>query len=168
MNKEINKLDKALYKIELGVSGISFLIIVLLISFNVLTRFAFRKSFAWAEEISYICFTWMTFFGAAIVYSKRGLIAIDVLVDHLPVLGKRACTIMTEALILVTNICMVCWSVKQCLTSTRITSNLRIPYSAVYMGMVVAFIFLTYHSVKFLIMELKGQEINEKSLEERS
>ncbi|MBQ3663598.1 MAG: TRAP transporter small permease [Clostridia bacterium] len=168
MQQLFKKIDKTVFTIAAAVSGLSFVTIVLLITMNVIARKAFSTSYAWAEEISYICFTWMTFFGAVLVYSKRGLIAIDVLVNHLPRKGRRITQIVTEALILVTNICLIVWGMTQVLQTNRITSNLKIPYRFVYLGMVLAFLFLGYYSVKFLIMGIQGKELEESSLEDRA
>ncbi|MCR5073497.1 MAG: TRAP transporter small permease [Clostridiales bacterium] len=168
MQQLFKKIDKTAFTIAAAVAGVSFVTIVLLITMNVIARKGFNTSYAWAEEIAYICFTWMTFFGAVMVYSKRGLIAIDVLVNRLPQKGRRITQIGTEALILVTNVCLIIWGMTQVLNTNRITSNLKIPYRFVYLGMVLAFVLLGYFSVRFLIMGIKGKELDEASLEDRA
>lgn len=165
---KLEKLDNILLKIESVIAGTALCVIVVLISGNVLTRFAFQTSLAWAEELSYISFTWLVFWGVSILYAKRSLITIDVVVDRLGPKGSHIIEVVTDVILLVMNICLVVWAMQMTMTTTRITSILKIPYNIVYFGMALAFLFMVYNSVKFVVFAIMGKEIQKAAIEERA
>lgn len=116
---------------------------------------------------AYVCFTWSTFLGIAIVYKNRGLVAIDVLVNKFSEKGQHITAIVIEALLLVANVCLTIWSIDLFMKTTRITPMLRISYKWVYLGMIISFIILIYESAGFLISMLKGKEVKNAALEDQ-
>lgn len=164
----MKKLDDFFVKVATIISSVMICTIIILTSGNVFSRLLFKKSFIWTEEISYICFTWLVFFGASILYAKRGLITIDMVVDRLGPKGRRVIEVVTDIILFVTNIAFVVWSIKQTLSTTRITSMLKIPYNVVYFGIVLAFLFMAYFSVRFMVLTIMGKEIQEAAIEDRA
>ena len=163
----MKKISSFLNKMSFALAGTGFTAVIALIVFNVFARFLFKKSFAWVEELAYVCFTWSTFLGIAIVYKNRGLVAIDVLVNKFSEKGQHITAIVIEALLLVANVFLTIWSIDLCMKTTRITSMLRISYKWVYLGMIISFIILTYESAGFLISMLKGKEVKNAALEDQ-
>jgi TRAP-type C4-dicarboxylate transport system permease small subunit len=64
-------------------------VIVLSVSWGVVTRYITEQPAAWASEVATLGFAWAVFFGAAACIKYRLHPAIDVLTDRLPVLGQR-------------------------------------------------------------------------------
>ena len=164
----MKKLLKYLDKFEEIVSCTAFSVMVLAIVFNVFLRYLTNKSLKGAEEISYLGFTWAVFFGICSLYKNNALIAIGVVVDRLAVKSKRRVHIFTFALVTISNVIMIYYSATLAVQAwDRPTSSLRIPYFFMDIPATIAFIILTYYSLRFLIMAFKGKTIEEANLEDQ-
>lgn len=64
--------------------AIVILLIVLIMSVQVLFRYAFNNSISWSEEVVRYLFVWMTFLGAAVCFRDRMHIRVDYFKDILP------------------------------------------------------------------------------------
>lgn len=165
----MKKLLKLLDVVEQTISCVGFVIMFAVVTINVFSRYVLSKSFSWAEEISYICFIWSVFMGVCILYKKQGLICIDVLVNNLPKAVQRGIQIFTFAMLSVVNLLLIYYGYSLAAWAwIRPTASLRIPYFFIDMAPTTAFCILLLYSVRFLIMALRGEEISEKALEERS
>jgi TRAP-type C4-dicarboxylate transport system permease small subunit len=76
---------------------------VIMVFGNVVLRYGFNSGIMVSDEMSRYCFIWLTYIGAMIAMRERGHLGVDTLVKHLPVLGKKACLFISEALMLFTN-----------------------------------------------------------------
>lgn len=87
-------------RFEEGVAGAAVVVVVLSVSWGVVTRYITAQPAAWASEIATIGFAWIVFFGAAACV-KYGLHpAIDLLVLRLPPAPRRAVLYFNHALLL--------------------------------------------------------------------
>lgn len=151
------------------ISSSAFAIMLLAVSVNVVSRYMFSKSFAWTEEIAYMAFTYVVFFGACAVYKRQGMIAIDVVVDHLPRKIQKGCQIATYFLLSIGNATMVYYSYRLTAEAwVRSTANLRIPYAYIDVSAFIAFIFLTFYSLRFLYWTIINHSLENTALEDRS
>ncbi|MCQ5128438.1 TRAP transporter small permease [Butyricicoccus faecihominis] len=165
----MKKFGDILYRLETIVAGTGFVVMVGVITVNVLARFLFSKSFAWAEEIAYLSFNWAVFFGICIVYRNQGLISIDALVSRLPEGVQRAVQAFTFALVGVANIGLIVWGIELSIQGlVRSTPILRIPYFWVDLSVPAAALILGGYSFYNMIKCLKGEKIEEAALEERT
>ena len=55
-----------------------------IVFFNVVSRYAFDKAFAWSEEISLFMFTWVIFLGALIAFKRHRHLGFDLILNILP------------------------------------------------------------------------------------
>ncbi len=155
----LRKLEAAVNAIATAISGAAFVGVVLLISTNVVSRYLFRVSFAWAEEISYLLFNWTVFFGITVLYRREGLIAIDVLVDKLPERIRRPIMILNYLLVLAICVGLVYWGYAfSVLAWNRKSAYLRIPYFYYDISIPLAFAILAAYALKFLILTLAGRK----------
>ncbi len=67
---------------------------------NVVLRYAFNTGITVSEELSRWLFVWMTFLGAIVAMREHGHLGMDSLVSRLPLVGKKACYLVTELLML--------------------------------------------------------------------
>ncbi len=65
---------------------------------NVVTRYVVRYSLAFTEEVVVSLFVWLTLLGTAIAFREGSHLAFEVLVDRLPVAGRRLCIWLSAAL----------------------------------------------------------------------
>jgi TRAP-type C4-dicarboxylate transport system permease small subunit len=75
-------------------------IMVVLVFGNVVLRYAFNSGITVSEELSRWLFVWLTFLGAIVALRARGHLGVDTLVKRLPNVGKRACLIVSQVLML--------------------------------------------------------------------
>lgn len=68
-------------KILNGLAGISFLAMVLLTCWQVLTRYVLKNPSTWSEELVSYLFAWMSLLGASIVTCERGHMNIPIIVE---------------------------------------------------------------------------------------
>jgi TRAP-type transport system small permease protein len=99
MNKIINGFFKLL---ELGVV-LCLLAMVIMVFGNVVMRYAFNSGIQISEEMSRYAFIWLTYLGAMVAMREGGHLGVDTLFKHLPLLGKKACVLLSEGLMLFMN-----------------------------------------------------------------
>lgn len=156
-------------KIEVVVSGTAFVVLVGVVVLNVFSRFILLKSFAWTEEIAYLCFNWSVFFGVCILYRNQGLISIDAVVDRLPPKARHIVRSITFAMIFVMCAALTVWGWKFSVAAwIRPTAILQIPYFFVDVSIPLACAIMAGYSVDFFIRSVRGQDIQQAALEERA
>lgn len=70
-----------------GLAGVSFLAMVLLTCWQVITRYLLNNPSTWSEELVGYLFAWMSLLGASLVTCERGHMNIPVIVEQF---GKNA------------------------------------------------------------------------------
>lgn len=65
-----------------GLAGISFIAMVILTCWQVLTRYVLKNPSTWSEELVGYLFAWMSLLGASIVTSERGHMNIPIIVER--------------------------------------------------------------------------------------
>jgi TRAP-type C4-dicarboxylate transport system permease small subunit len=68
---------------------------------NVLLRLFFNTGIDLSEEMPRYAFVWMTFLGAIVGMRRRAHLGVDMLVQALPVFGRRVCWGISQAIMLV-------------------------------------------------------------------
>ncbi len=75
--------------------------LVIIVFGNVVGRYAFNFSFAWAEEASRFLFIWVVFIGAVLINEKYEHMNLDILVKLLPEKIGRIVQLIAQFIILV-------------------------------------------------------------------
>ena len=153
---------------EAIVAMVAFAIMNLVVLGNVIIRFTTGMSLVFTEEIAYLTFGYSVFFGAALLFRHRAMIAVDLVVDLLPGHLKRAAHILNYLILIV--ICGYFFKLSLGLALTgwvRRTAFLEIPYFWVNLAPSIAFGLMTLYSVWFLVILLRGQELPSVDLEEQ-
>lgn len=106
-------------------------LMVVMVFGNVVLRYAFNRGITVSEELSRFLFVWMTFLGAIIGFREHGHLGVDMVVSRLPVVGKKACLIVSQVLMLFTTWLFLQGSWEQ----TIINLNVKSPSAGISMGM---------------------------------
>lgn len=77
----MNKLREILTQILNVLAGVSFLVMVVLTCWQVLTRYVLNNPSSWSEELVSYMFAWMSLLGASLVTAERGHMNIPILVE---------------------------------------------------------------------------------------
>ncbi|MBA2442091.1 MAG: TRAP transporter small permease [Rubrobacter sp.] len=75
-------------------------VLVFTVGANVIGRFVFNYSLAWADELSRFIFIWLIFIGAAVAYFRGQHISVDYLVQMMPRRLARATNLLADLLVL--------------------------------------------------------------------
>jgi TRAP-type C4-dicarboxylate transport system permease small subunit len=68
---------------------------------NVVLRYVFDSGITWSEEVSRFLFIWMTFLGAIVALKDNDHLGVDMLLQKLPINGKRVIFTISNLLVLV-------------------------------------------------------------------
>lgn len=77
-------------------AGGSFLAMVALTCWQVLTRYVLQNPSSWSEELVSYLFAWMSLFGASIVVGERGHMNIPIVVERMGTKGRKFFAIFAE------------------------------------------------------------------------
>lgn len=115
-------------------AGISFLAMVALTCWQVLTRYLLQNPSSWSEELVSYLFAWMSLFGAAIVAGERGHMNIPILVERMGTRGRKIFAIFGELVACVFAAVILVYGGMQItnLAMGQMTSALRVPVGVFY------------------------------------
>ncbi len=117
-----------------------------LVFVNVVGRYAFGTSFAWAEEVSRYMMIWLAFLAAGLALREGAHIAVETLPDALP--ERLAIAVRATALLLVAGFVALLgwlgWHYAQFAMMQR-TPVLRLPVGQVYLAIPVGMALMLAH-----------------------
>jgi TRAP-type transport system small permease protein len=137
---------------------------VVMVFGNVVMRYVFNSGILISEEMSRYAFIWLTYIGAMIAMREGGHLGVDTLVKHLPLVGKKVCFFLSEALMLFCNALFFWGTFKMHeLQVTNISPVAGISMIWIYgLGYVVAVVMGTFNIVqlwKLFTGQLKESEL---------
>lgn len=97
----MNQMRNCLNQILNGLAGVSFLAMVVLTCWQVLTRYILHNPSSWSEELVSYLFAWMSLFGASLITGERGHMNIPILVEHFGRAGRKVFAVFAEVIALV-------------------------------------------------------------------
>lgn len=101
------------------IGEILLVIMTLVTTFAVVTRYFFKWTPSWAEEGALLCMLWFGFLSMAIGVRDDRHISIDLLVRMLPMKVNFYFSLITKVLILIFGVFMVIEGSKMCLVATK-------------------------------------------------
>ena len=96
----MNALRNILNKCLNGLAGFSLIVMTVLTTYQVITRYIFNAPSTWSEELVGYMFGWATMFGAALCTGERGHMNIPILVDMMKPAAKKVLLIFAEVVAL--------------------------------------------------------------------
>lgn len=99
---------------------------------NVVLRYGFNSGITVSEELSRMCFVWLTFLGAIVVLREHGHLGVDMLVRRMPEIGRRVCLAISHLIML-----WMCWLMIQgSWVQTIINLHVTAPATELSMGLI--------------------------------
>ena len=106
--KELSRTVKAgFYRLLEVILVISMVVMFVLVFVNVMLRILFNSGIDFAEEIPRFAFIWMTFVGAVVGMHRHSHLGVDMVVAALPVLGRKICWGISQAIMAVCSLYML-------------------------------------------------------------
>ena len=115
-------------------AGVSFLAMVALTCWQVLTRYVLQNPSSWSEELVSYLFAWMALFGASLVVGERGHMNIPIVVERMGEKGRKFFAILAELVALVfSGVILVYGGIQiTSLAKGQMTSSLGLPIGVFY------------------------------------
>ena len=151
---------------------IFFLVMLIAVSIQVLTRYCFNFTFSWSEELARICFVWITLFGISLGAKNRQHLRVVAFITFMPKKVRRVVEFISvfltlSVLTVVVYKLFVIMGIQ--IEKKQITAALRLPAGVMYiagpLGLIGMIVRVIQHQ---LIPLIKGVDIYvaEKTAEE--
>ena len=140
-------------------AGLSLTAMVVLTTYQVITRYVFNAPSTWSEELVGYLFAWSTMFGAAIVSGERGHMNIPILVDKFNPPMRKALHIFAEviALLFSASILVLGGFQVSSLAMGQMTSSLGVAIGTFYWVMPICGILMVAYSALNIIGIMNGE-----------
>lgn len=130
----MKSIRKALTLLLNVLAGGSFLVMVILTCWQVITRYLLNHPSSWSEELVSYMFAWMALLGAALVTSERGHMNIPILNDNVNEGMKKLLNILAEVVAFLFSAIILLYGGMQIATLAmgQMTSSLGVPIGIFY------------------------------------
>lgn len=167
--KTLTFLDETVCTIEKFFAGFCFSMMSIITLLGVGFRYILNHPLIWAEESSRCFMIWGIFIGISIATKRRAHLGIDIFVSFAPQRAKKALSVLSVLLLILTYIGMFVLSAEYVLSAFR-TGNtspiLRIPYWIIYLAMPIGFFLSSIRGCQLLAEEIwkTGETVREEAL----
>lgn len=155
----LNKVRKGLDTVVSGICIFLFAAMVVVGSYQIITRFIFNNPSTISEELLTYTFAWMAMFSSALVFGKRDHMRMSFIVDKLPTSKRKVLEIVIEALIVAFAAIVLIYGGFNImgLTMTQKTASLGIMMGVVYSVIPICGILITIYGILNIIGLSTGQ-----------
>lgn len=147
---------KRLLAVE-AVCGALLVVIALLMSVQVFTRYVLEQPLTWSDEIISLAFTWLCFLGAAVALKHRGHIGLTFLVEQCPPAPRRvwiaAIGLVVSAFLAV--LVHAGWKMTA-LVHDQLSAALELPMSYFYAALPVSAVLMIVYELAHVVGAWKG------------
>ena len=148
----MKQLRKILNNILNVLAGVSFLAMVALTCWQVITRYILQNPSSWSEELVSYLFAWMALLGASIVVGERGHMNIPILVDRMGPAARKVVACIFAAVILVYGGIQI-----TTLAMGQMTSSLGVPIGIFYIVLPLCGVLNIIYTILNIIGIVKGE-----------
>lgn len=135
-----------------------FSLMVLVGTYQIVTRYVFSRPSTVSEELLTYAFTWLALFAAALVFGKREHMRMSYFADKFKGRARLILSLIAEVLVTAFAALVLIYggiSITR-LTATQITASLGVPMSYVYAALPVSGILTVIYGIMNIINILKG------------
>ena len=154
----MEKLRKALDKLLSVLAGGSMAVMVILTTYQVITRYIFKAPSTWSEELVGYLFGWSTMFGATIVSGERGHMRIPIIIDRFSPTLRKAFHIFGEVIAFLFSATILVFGGYQVsnLAMGQQTSSLGVAVGVFYWVMPICGVVILLYSVLNIVGIVQG------------
>lgn len=136
----MKKIREGLNHILNALTGASFLVMVVITTWQVVARYIFKNPSTWSEELVSYMFAWASLFGACLVTGERGHMNIPVLVERFSESGQKVFAIIGEIIALLFSVVILLFGGVQItqLAMGQLTSSLGVAVGVFYVVLPVS------------------------------
>jgi TRAP-type C4-dicarboxylate transport system permease small subunit len=152
-------LKKVLFNFEEIIAALFLSVMILVLVVNVTIRITTSHSLLWVEEITYFCFAWVVFIGAAAAYKRNMHSSIDMVIKHFPEKARTAVALVGMILTTIVCIVMIVLSFNFAIKAwSKYTPALYIRYTFIDISVTVGFTFTLIHCLGFIKNMIKYRD----------
>lgn len=166
--KAVHNIRKGIDLVLSSACAVIFAAMVVIGTYQIVTRFIFRRPSTVSEELLTYSFTWMALLASAYVFGKRDHMRMGFAADKLGKGSQRVLNIISEILIIIlAGSVMVYGGVTiMDLTMTQSTASLGIPMGVVYTIIPLSGVLIVIYAVLNIIDLLAGVESVQREVKE--
>jgi TRAP-type C4-dicarboxylate transport system permease small subunit len=107
MNQPLKLAIAAFYRVIEVVMVLCMIVMLVTVFSNVVLRLGFNTGIDLSDELPRFAFVWLTFLGAIVGLHRRAHLGVDLVVRALPLLGRKLCWGISQAIMLVCSLYML-------------------------------------------------------------
>lgn len=156
----LHKIRKVIDMILSSACAIIFAAMVVIGTYQIITRFIFRSPSTVSEELLTYSFTWMALLSSAYVFGKRDHMRMGFMADKAGPGGQKILSIFSELLVMLLAASVMIYggiTITQ-LTMTQSTASLGIPMGVVYTIIPISGVLIVLYSILNLVDIITGVE----------
>lgn len=155
----MKQLRKILNNILNVLAGVSFLAMVALTCWQVITRYILQNPSSWSEELVSYLFAWMALLGASIVVGECGHMNIPILVDRMGPAARKVLNIFAEVVACIFAAVILVYGGIQITTLAmgQMTSSLGVPIGIFYIVLPLCGVLNIIYTILNIIGIVKGE-----------
>lgn len=150
----MNTIKKILDKILAFVCIVLFSFLVLLVTWQVVTRFVFNDPSVFSEELAKYCFVWLSLFGSAFVFGENGHMAIDFVRERFPAKMRMTVEVFIEIVIIAFAVLVLIMGgyTATSLAWNQMNASLHVPVGYLYAALPLSGIFIVYYCINSIYL----------------
>ena len=162
MMKTVASIRKWMDKIIMGACIVLFGLMVIVGSYQIITRYFFNKPSTVSEELLTFSFVWMALLASAYVFGIRDHMRMGFLADKIQGKGRIVLDIVIEILILVFALLTLVWggSAIMQLSMQQMTASLGVPMGYIYTILPVSGVAIVVYSILNIIDMIHGKNLD--------
>ncbi|MCI9329556.1 MAG: TRAP transporter small permease [Ruminococcus sp.] len=155
----MNTFRNGITRILNGLAGISFLAMVLLTCWQVLTRYVLQNPSTWSEELVGYLFAWMSLLGASLVTCERGHMNIPIIVERFSEPIQKLLNCLGEVIAFLFSAIILVFGGAQITTLAmgQMTSSLGVPIGIFYIVLPLCGVLNMIYTVLNIINIIQGR-----------
>lgn len=123
--KYYKKIMSALHNVLMVLVSVGLAVMICVTAVEVVRRYLFGLSFSWAEELVKYMMIMVAFFGGAVAYQEKSLVALDMLTEKLPPKLRTIVAVLAEILTVVV-IALLFWASLQAIMKPGVYKQISI------------------------------------------
>ena len=145
----LRKVRKGMDALVSGICVFLFAVMVIVGTYQIVTRFVFNNPSTISEELLTYTFAWMAMFASALVFGKRDHMRMSFLVDKIPAPQRKVLEIIIEVLVVAFAVIVLIYGgfTIMGLTMTQKTASLGIMMGVVYAVVPICGILIAIYGV---------------------
>ena len=117
MKNTVLRFNDLLYRVCIGIAGLSVLTMTLIIPWGIFARYVLGSGSSWPEPTAILLMVVFTFFGAAASYRAGAHMAVSMAVERMPAMLRKQAAVLVQILMVIVCLFMTVKGFKLCMTT---------------------------------------------------